>query len=273
MSRRLSFTEDRRRKLRRQMELLRLESRTTITEPISLTGLALSWMRGVSQLGLISPFMGSNALSGLGRQVPKANQARDPVKPAFAPRRNLLAPILSVHASESSAGGGGGAFDGTDPALSTASQGTLNDWLSLTAAPAIDGSEHGISLPWHPAKPNGGGAAMAPRGGSNPASPMRTSARGAITPLPVPPSTPAASSAGGSAALLAAAGWPLAAICAQQQPSQPTRLRQQAAAELKFGKPQPAIRCGSGRRRSQPPESGCDPVDRFRRIAASRLDS
>ena len=44
MSRRLSFTEDRRRKLRRQMELLRLESRTTITEPISFTGLAVSWM-------------------------------------------------------------------------------------------------------------------------------------------------------------------------------------------------------------------------------------
>jgi YD repeat-containing protein len=205
MSRRLSFTEDRRRKLRRQPDQFRLEPRTTITEPISFTGLAVSWMRGVvGQLGLISPFMGSNALSGLGRQVQKANQAQDPTKPAFAPGRNLLAPITGAHASEIYAGGGG-SHSSANPGSNTAVQATSNDWLSLTVVPATDQSEHGISLPWHPAKPNGGGAAMAPRGGSNPSNPIRNTSRGAITPLQLPPSTPAASSAGGSAALLAAA--------------------------------------------------------------------
>ncbi len=275
MSRRLSFTEDRRRKLRRQMELLRLESRTTITEPISFTGLAVSWMRGVvGQLGLISPFMGSNALSGLGRQVQKANQAQALAKPVFAPRRNLLAPILSVHASESSAGGAGGAFDGTDPALSTGIQGTSNDWLSLTAAPATDGSEsHGISLPWHPAKPNGGGAAMAPRGGSNPASPLRTSSRGAITPLQLPPSTPAASSAGGSAALLAAAasaggnGGAAAAVtagtAAQAAPNGSSSHNPQSGVAPVGGAPSPTIPVATpftGSGGSQLPGSTPDPV-------------
>ena len=42
MSRRLSFTENRRRRLAKQLDQFRLEPRTTITEPISLTGLAIS---------------------------------------------------------------------------------------------------------------------------------------------------------------------------------------------------------------------------------------
>ena len=63
----------------------------------------------------------------------------------------------------------------------------------------------GISTPWQPAKRPGGGAAMAPRGGTSAARGMPAAARGAITPLRLPGATPAASSAGGaSAALLAA---------------------------------------------------------------------
>ena len=202
MSRRLSFTENRRRRLAKQPDQFRLEPRTTITEPISLTGLAIAWMRGGVQLGLISPFMATNAPSPISRDVQKANPAQNPVRPAFPPRRNLLAPIVGAHPVVSSAGGSN---DAIIPASMAASPGTSGDWLSLTG-PATDGAEsHGISLPWHPAKPNGGGAAMASRGGSNPASPLRASSRGAITPLQLPASTPgAASGAGGSAALLAA---------------------------------------------------------------------
>ena len=44
----LSFTEYRRRRLAKKVDRLdRLESRTTITEPISFTGMALSAMAGL----------------------------------------------------------------------------------------------------------------------------------------------------------------------------------------------------------------------------------
>jgi len=204
MSRRISFTEGRRRRLARQVDRLdRLESRALIVEPLSLTGLSISWLRGVAQLGLISPFMASNERNGPGLQGQKAAQARGPASPAVPPRRNLLAPIIGAHPSESSAGG---AYDGASPASNSASPGTSDDWLTLFAGSDADASEpHGISLPWEPAKPKGGGPATQPRGGSNPVSPIRNTSRGAITPLRLPPSMSAASSAGGSAALLAAA--------------------------------------------------------------------
>ncbi len=83
MSRRLSFTENRRRRLAKQPDQFRLEPRTTITEPISLTGLAIAWMRGGVQLGLISPFMGSNAPSAI-----SAAEFRRRTKPK--PWRNRL---------------------------------------------------------------------------------------------------------------------------------------------------------------------------------------
>ena len=61
------------------------------------------------------------------------------------------------------------------------------------------------SGPWHPAKGAGGGAALPPRGGSSASGPARASARGAITPLILPASTPAASTAGAPRLPLAAA--------------------------------------------------------------------
>ena len=63
----------------------------------------------------------------------------------------------------------------------------------------------GISKPWHPAKGPGGGPAQAPRGGTSASRGTQNTARGTITPLRLPASTPAASAGGGaSAALLAA---------------------------------------------------------------------
>jgi YD repeat-containing protein len=204
MSRRLSFTERRRRRLTKQVDRLdRLESRTTITEPVSFTGLSISWLRELVQFGLVSNLIGCNALSGLRRQTQQATQAQGPAKPSFLPRRNLLAPIMGIRPDQGSMDGAGGTFIGNNSISSPAAP---TDWLTLSGAPDSKAAEpHGISLPWHPAKPNSGGPATQPHGGSNPSSPIRSASRGAITPLQLPPSTAAAGSAGGSAALLAAA--------------------------------------------------------------------
>ena len=52
---RLSFTERRRRKLALKVEVFnrRLETRNTITEPISVLGLATGAFRGLAQLGIM----------------------------------------------------------------------------------------------------------------------------------------------------------------------------------------------------------------------------
>ncbi len=61
-----SFTSDRRRKLAKKVDRLeRLETRNTITEPISVMSLAVTAMRGAERLGFILPYQASNALSGL----------------------------------------------------------------------------------------------------------------------------------------------------------------------------------------------------------------
>ena len=56
----LSFTEARRRRLAKKADRLdRLESRTTITEPISFTGMAVSAMGSLVRLGFIYPDTGN----------------------------------------------------------------------------------------------------------------------------------------------------------------------------------------------------------------------
>ena len=52
--RRLSFTEKRRARLAKNVaQLDKLETRNTITEPISVLGLSVSAFRGLAQLGLV----------------------------------------------------------------------------------------------------------------------------------------------------------------------------------------------------------------------------
>jgi hypothetical protein len=50
---RLGFTESRRRTLAQRFQLDQLETRNTITEPISAWALATSAFRGLAQLGII----------------------------------------------------------------------------------------------------------------------------------------------------------------------------------------------------------------------------
>jgi RHS repeat-associated protein len=205
---RLSFTERRRRRLAKNVDRLdRLESRTTITEPISITGLSISALRGLVQLGIMHPYGGSNALSGLFRPAAAVGQAgRAPRNPVVI-QRDLLKPIPELQ-SQQVAGLAGGSGAAARPAESAkaASDAATNDWLTFkTGSQAESTGSHGISDPWHPAKGTAGAAAQAPRGGSSASGPASPTTRGAITPLTLPQSTPAASNAGGaSAALLAA---------------------------------------------------------------------
>jgi hypothetical protein len=202
--RRLSWTEKRRRKLAIAMQVDRLEPRTTITEPISITGLSISALRGLVQLGIMHPYGGSNAVSGLVRPVDFVKQSGRPVLNPLVVLGDVLKPIPGLETGRRSGTTAGASSAAPSAAHDQANP--SNDWLTLNATPEANASDaHGISTPWKPAARPGGGAAMAPRGGTSAARGIPPAARGAITPLRLPGSTPAASSAGGaSAALLAA---------------------------------------------------------------------
>ena len=100
MSRRhLSFTEKRRHRHRKQVDRLdRLETRNTITEPISVLGLSVSALRGMVQLGIMHPNGGSNAVNGLMRPLPGPVQAQktQPVRSPSAPGGSAESSLNSV---------------------------------------------------------------------------------------------------------------------------------------------------------------------------------
>ncbi len=116
---------------------------------------------------------------------------------------------------------------------------SAGDWLNLSAA-ASDSTESPIADERQPAKPPGGGAAMAPRGGSG----ALATGRGSIQPLRVPPPTqnagsasPAASAAA-SSALLSALGLGAAGAssgAAAPAGAAPTVTRNAAAVTLSGG--------------------------------------
>jgi hypothetical protein len=203
----LSFTERRRRRLAKKVDRLdRLESRTTITEPISFTGLAISALRGIVQLGLMSPFGASNAPNPLARAGETAKTAGRVGPKPYALPANLLKSIDAIAVDHVAGSGSTGTASSSSSAANHAGSDASNDWLTLNAKPIGNQADSdGISTPWHPAKGPGGGPAQAPRGGTSASRGTQNTARGAITPLRLPASTPAASAGGGaSAALLAA---------------------------------------------------------------------
>ncbi len=159
---RLSFTERRRRMLAKKVDRLdRLEARTTITEPISFTGLSISALRGLVQLGLMSIYGGSNAPSPFVRAKEIEKQAGRAVPKPYAIPAKLLKSIDALALSRH-AGGGAGSVASSSTAGSSAphdSGDSSNDWLTLNAKPSTDAGSTGISTPWHPAKGPGGGAA------------------------------------------------------------------------------------------------------------------
>ena len=157
----MSFTERRRRMLAMKWDRLdRLETRNTITEPISVTGLAISTLRGLTLLG--TPYAASNALSGLRRPADVAARSGSSGGNPLMFHGNLLEPIpdLGMPRHSGAAGGSSGAAPSRRTQRRAPNQDASSDWLTLSNAPASDAHEaHGISAQWHPAKPAGGGAA------------------------------------------------------------------------------------------------------------------
>jgi len=186
-SRRLSFTEKRRARLRLQVDRLdRLETRNTITEPISVLGLSLSTYSGAARLGL----MDINALSGFTPPLQAANQAQRPASHAATAPTNFIPIVIGPPTHHRATAGGGGASSQDGAAqVSQAKVQAASDWLTLT--PALDSapSQSGITTPWHPVSGAGGGAAVPPRGGSGDGMQAATAAlvRGQTSPLRVPP--------------------------------------------------------------------------------------
>ena len=206
-SRRLSFTEKRRAKLARSVaQLDKLETRNTITEPISVLGLSLTAFRGLAQIGLMDPNAMSNGLSGL---VPP-EQATGQGRHRGEPRRRgpgQLHPDRHRHSGRPTRDRGrrrrSAQTGSTRPAGAKSHAADGPAAVAPAATPAS--TQSGISAPWHPAKGPGGGAALPPRGGSGagPATAKPASRHAAAAPS-LPASTPAASNSGAAAALLAA---------------------------------------------------------------------
>ena len=198
---RLSFTEKRRRKLALKVARLdKLETRNTMTEPISVTALSISAMRGLAQMGIVSADGGNGAALRIAQAAQQAKQAQGQARrTTAAPPRDTIA-IGSPLLSRRPAGGAGGAA--STPLASSpravAKQGLPDDWLAQTFGNnTADTSEtHGISSPWQPASPPGGGAAVPPRGGSGSGAQATTVALvlglpAALQTPPAPASTPA----------------------------------------------------------------------------------
>ncbi len=198
----LSFTERRRRRLAKKVDRLdRLESRTTITEPISFTGLAISAISPLVRLGIISRSGAANAINPVARADETAKKAGGAGPKPYAIPAHLFKSIDALALGQHTGAGSTGTASITGSSAPHDSD-SSNDWLTLNAKPSTDAGSTGISTPWRPAKGPGGGPAQAPRGGTSAARGIQPAARGTITPLRLPPSTPAAS--GASAALLAA---------------------------------------------------------------------
>ena len=178
--------------------------------------MSLGALRGLAAIGVMDAIGGGSSL----KAQPPAG-ARAAGHGAASARGQIRFPALTVDILPLSVGlppgsPAGRAADASyqPEAAARSSSGSADlssdsagDWLSLSDA-ASDPTESALADEWQPAKPPGGGAAMAPRGGSG----ALATGRGSIQPLRVPPPTqnagsasPAASAAA-SSALLSALG-------------------------------------------------------------------
>jgi len=199
----LSFTERRRASLAKKVDRLdRLETRNTMTEPISVTALSVSALRSLVQLGIMSVGGGNHAVSQAVREASQRTAGLASSSGAGKKPFHGLSIPIGMASPKAAPGGGGGASEAEVAPPPKRPQ--ADDWLNLSAPSSSTSDPHGISTPWHPIARAGGGAALPPRGGSGGPSAAKTSTRGVISPLRLPPSTPGASNAAGSAALLAA---------------------------------------------------------------------
>ncbi len=211
---RLSFSEKRRARLAKKVDRLdRLEPRIPVTEPISFTAMSLGALRGLAQLGIMDAQGGGNRLKAHGpvdgrTAAHGAASAQGQIQfPALTadilPFAVGLRPGLSAGSRIARAADASYQPDAPARGSSGLSADSAGDWLNLSNA-ASDSTEPGILAPWTPAKSPGGGAAMAPRGGSGAPAAASATAQSGRSECPRPRRAPAAL-AGGSAALLAAA--------------------------------------------------------------------
>src|SRR5579885_1426057 len=190
MSRRLSFAARRRRQLTVKLDLqdILLETRNTITEPISLTAMSLGIAPALVALGL--PRGLSSTVPARGPRPAPGQDVHDagPVKVPSRPPIDLDA-ALPIRIVPMPAGGGGAPADQAAAAAARANAAHDDgDWLTLSPASDASATGSGLSTPWHPAARAGGGQALPPRGGSGNGAQDATIAlvRGQITPLRLP---------------------------------------------------------------------------------------
>ena len=149
--RRLSFTEHRQARLAMKVDRFdRLETRNTITEPISVLGLSTTAFRGLALIGIMQSDGGGRALAAINQSAGQTKQDQTPGRPGALVPTNYV-PIVVGSPTERSTGEGGGNGTTTGDVV-PASRGTKRiDWLDLNAAPGSSDSEsQGISTPWHP---------------------------------------------------------------------------------------------------------------------------
>jgi hypothetical protein len=167
--RRKSFTEKRRARLAMKWDRLdRLETKSTITEPISLLGLATGSLRGMVQLGLVQADGDNGGLLAMAQIARQAQQGLTPVAKAPLAADNLV-PMGSVAPDTGSSDAvGGGAMTVQYPSLGASPpQGESGPALvQLNVSGSGSSQSAGVSAPCHPAAPSDGGGAMPGRGGS-----------------------------------------------------------------------------------------------------------
>jgi RHS repeat-associated protein len=214
--RRFNLRERRRSLALKTGSLEQLESKSVISEPISLATLSGGLSAGLAFLSRIQA--GTSVSQALGQPRPRAlvqvtrpANGADWTVPAGDAGMTALAEgdrRLSLAIVPKNQGSAGGASSGEAESLNTGtgrgsdSRTLANDWLALTPT-ATTASRTDSGLPAPQAQPQarqGGGESV-----SHPAS-VAIPARGAIAPFRVPANSEAGSSIGGSGALLSAIG-------------------------------------------------------------------
>jgi hypothetical protein len=211
--RRQSFTEKRRARLAMRWDRLdRCEPRSLITEPVSLLGLATGSLRGMVQLGLMQADGGNGTLLNLAQLARQAQQGPTQITKAPAAPASSV-PIGNVVPEGTPSGAAGGGMTVQDPSAGAAPPNAGSGPALVELSVSGDGASQasGLSAPWHPAAPTGGGGAMPGRGGSGgPSSALVAAAipgRASGGATNTGASTPASSSsAGASSALLSTLG-------------------------------------------------------------------
>jgi hypothetical protein len=187
----------------------KLESKSTITEPISLLGLATGSLRGMVQLSLVQADGGNGGLLAMAQVARQAQQGLTPVAKA-PPAAGNPVPMGIVVPETGSSGSGGGGMAVQDRSLVALPPKADSSpaLVQLNISGSGSSNAAGPSAPWHPAAPSGGGGEMPGRGGSGgpSAALVAASSSGGGSSRSSPSAPASTSSAGASSTLLSVLG-------------------------------------------------------------------